>query len=291
MTTYAFNNKRYRVTNNTKFILSSILITAFALSIAAAIIFITMNHVSTMQEARAIEAEQQQLEVLKEKYSFTINGTYVEATSAEQALEQTKQLLLQQMEKTQEQININQEQELTIAALQEKYDTKINEIKQVTKKDVQLYNEFSYAIEFPGSDVTLQDVKMIVDISNKENVNPHVWLSLVELESKYKSYSRSNRSSASGWGQVLSATGRYLYEDELKLGQYNHSKMGTNKEINAKMSIHYLSELIKDKGSVEKALVSYNGGELGTKYVDIVNKNLKENTGMTLSTIKKRDPI
>jgi soluble lytic murein transglycosylase-like protein len=280
MTPYAFNTKRYRVTNNSKFVFSTLSLIILALTIVTIASIFIMNHIAIANEQKAQAAEQQEMQVLKEKYSFTIGNVSIEATSAEEALNKTKTLLQEQVEK-------NTEQETVIVALQEDYDQKIQQAKQVTKQDVNLYNEFAYAIDYPGSDITLSDIKMIVNISKEEKVNPHVWLSLVKLESNYKSNSRSNISTASGWGQVLKGTGQYLYENELQLGKYNHEKMGTNKEINARMSIHYLSNLIQERGSVEKALVSYNGGELGSRYIDIVNQNLKDNTGLTLSKISK----
>jgi soluble lytic murein transglycosylase-like protein len=254
------------------------------LALIVTAVFFTVRHNNAVREQQAIEAQQQALAIAKEKYTFTIGDKTIEATSADEALAKTKALLQDQVEK-------NKDQEDTIIAMQAKYDQKIDQSKAITAKDVNLYNEFSYAINYPGSDMTLNDIKMIVDISKQENVNPHVWLSLVELESKFQSYSRSNRSTAAGWGQVLKGTGKSLYEDELKLGNYNHATMGINKEINARMSIHYLGDLIKETGSVEKALISYNGGELGAKYASIVNQNLKENAGITLSSAKAKNPI
>jgi soluble lytic murein transglycosylase-like protein len=263
----------------------------FVLTIGYMLAFAGYKHYTQVKEDKAYQAQQVELSNLKEKYSFTINDIYVEATSAEEALQKTKALLVTQAEETTKQININKEQQETIVALQEKYDAKIEQAKATTKQDVKLYNEYAYAIEYPGSDMTLSDIKMIVNISKEEKVNPHLWLSLVELESKFKSNARSNRSTASGWGQVLKGTGESLYEDQLKLGNYNHASMGINKEINAKMSIHYLGELINTSGSIERALINYNGGELGEKYANIVKQNLKENTGLTLSKVTKPDPI
>lgn len=291
MTSYTFNHKRYRVTNNSKFIVSTTLLVMFVLTIGYMLAFAGYKHYTQVKEDKAYQAQQVELSNLKEKYSFTINDIYVEATSAEEALQKTKALLVTQAEETTKQININKEQQETIVALQEKYDAKIEQAKATTKQDVKLYNEYAYAIEYPGSDMTLSDIKMIVNISKEEKVNPHLWLSLVELESKFKSNARSNRSTASGWGQVLKGTGESLYEDQLKLGNYNHASMGINKEINAKMSIHYLGELINTSGSIERALINYNGGELGEKYANIVKQNLKENTGLTLSKVTKPDPI
>lgn len=281
MGTYTIRSRRYRVTNKTKFIFSTLFIIAI---ISTALFYASVtviDYVSAVNKQKA-------LEVLKEKYSFTVADINIEATSADEALGK----LISEIKIILDEKNgiINQQQE-AIEALEEKYAMDIIQVKEITKKDVQIYNEFSYAIEYPGSDMTLDDIKMIIQICEEEGVNPHLWLSLVELESEYKSTARSNKSTASGWGQVLRGTGQDLYENKLKLGKYNHAKMGIDKEINARMSIHYLATLIKETGSIEKALVRYNGGELGNQYINIVNTNLRKNTGLTLTNIGKRDPI
>jgi hypothetical protein len=284
MGTYTIGSRRYRVTNKTKFIFSTLFILAI---ISTALFYVSatvIDYVSAINKQKAYERQQQELKVLKEKYSFTVADINIEATSADEALGK----LISEIKIILDEKNgiINQQQE-TIEALEEKYAMDIIQVKEVTKKDVQIYNEFSYAIEYPGSDMTLDDIKMIIQICEEEGVNPHLWLSLVELESGYKSTARSNKSTASGWGQVLRDTGEFLYEKSLNLGKYNHSRMSIDKEINARMSIHYLAMLIKEKGSVEQALISYNGNELGQRYVSIVSSNLKKNSGLTLSSINK----
>jgi hypothetical protein len=60
--------------------------------------------------------------------------------------------------------------------------------------------------------------------------------------------------------------------------------MGTDKRINATISINYLSDLVKEYG-VQKALIRYNGGELGQKYANIVSTKLEKNSSLTLNKV------
>jgi len=288
MASYVINNRRYRVTSKSKFILSSLFITTIFVITIAAIITFAINYINETNARKELERQQQELAMLKEKYSFTVGDIQIEATSADEALSKLiskVEIVLQ--EKDQKIID----QQNIIIGLEEKYQTEIAQVKEVTRHEVKLYNEFAYAIDHPDSDITLEDIKMIVQICEEENVNPHLWLSLVKLESGFKSTARSSKSTAAGWGQVLKGTGRFLYEDSLKLGKYNHEKMGTNKEINARMSIHYLALLIEEKGSIERALIAYNGNELGEKYVSIVDANLKKYAGLSLSKLSKANSV
>lgn len=176
-----------------------------------------------------------------------------------------------------------------------KYNDVLSAGNKLNETTASIYNEYKYVLEYPSSDFTLNDITMVLGLCNKyygNNKNfPHLWFSLVQLESSYcSSIKMPKTSTARGWGQVLDRTGQWLYEDELKLGKYNHATMGSNKQINATMSIYYLSKLINQYG-VHKALISYNGGEIGERYVNIIAANLKKNSGLSLADIEKPNII
>jgi len=158
------------------------------------------------------------------------------------------------------------------------------------KTDDQLRKEYGYALNYPGSDMTVNDLRMIESLTSQYKVNPHFWLSLVQNESSYNSKAtppRSANSSARGWGQVLDFTGKWLYQDKLRLGKYNHD-MAFNKETNARMSIYYISQLIKERGGIAGGLNGYYGhsdpNEL-TRYRNVIAKNLKNNTGLSFNDV------
>lgn len=153
--------------------------------------------------------------------------------------------------------------------------------------DEGIRKEFGYALNYSGSDMTVDDIRMIKKLGAQYGVNPHLWLALVELESGFNSQAQSSKSSAKGWGQVLRSTGEWLYEDKLHLGNnYNHNTMALNKEINARMSMYYLASNIKShKGNIAKALIRYNGNELGQAYPDKVANYLKQNAGLSFADV------
>jgi len=152
--------------------------------------------------------------------------------------------------------------------------------------DEAIIREFGYALRAPQSDMTVDDIRMIKQLCVQYGLDPHLWLALVEVESGYNSKARSKKSTASGWGQVLKATGKWLFEEKLKLGVYDHDLMGTDKHINARMSIYYLASHIRTYGgNIRKALIRYNGSELGEEYANRVERNLFKNTGRMLSQV------
>lgn len=165
-------------------------------------------------------------------------------------------------------------------SLETKYQTTVKSKNSAQLEDLKLFNEFDYVFNGPESDFTLDDIKMVKSIATEEQVDVHVWLALVQLESNFDSTKKSRLSSAAGWGQVLDMTAQSVYENDLKYGVYDHS-MAINKSINAQISIRYLKRLI-DRYGVHRGLVYYNGGELGERYYHIIAKYYQQNTGKSL---------
>jgi len=158
--------------------------------------------------------------------------------------------------------------------------------------DAQIVQQFGYAMKGPASDVTQSDLKMMYQLSKQYGVDLHLWLAMVELESSFNSKEIADDPClAAGWGQVTKDTGKGLYEDGLKLGTYNHATMGTDKEINTRMSMYYLASLIQQKnGNINDALIAYNGNEKGQAYPNVVANNLKKNAGLTFADIIPGNP-
>lgn len=266
--------KKYGVVSPMKSILSSTLIITILLSFIIQLGVVVHNVYATSTDSvNIIESDTESLKTEENnepKYIYQNGDINISANDKDEYIKKLEESL----DKSNDTIN-----DITT-----KYDSKVNEYKTLTKMDIDLYNEYSYAIEYPKSDVTLDDIKMITRIAKEYDLNPHLWLSKVELESGYRSYAKSSSSSASGWGQVIKGTAKWVYENKLKLGTYNHSTMGTNKEINTRISMYYLSSLIKENG-VYNGLIRYNGGELGAKYANVIAGKLHNNTGMDFKQV------
>jgi hypothetical protein len=153
--------------------------------------------------------------------------------------------------------------------------------------DAGIRSEFGYAIGKGKSDITVDDIRMIKKLGAEYGVNPHLWLALAEVESGWNSKAENSKSSAKGWGQVIKGTGKWLYTDKLKLGSYyDHDTMALDKETNARMSMYYLASNIKShSGNIDRALIRYNGNELGQEYPNRVSKYLRENSGLTFADV------
>lgn len=288
------NNKaRYRVVDRNRFTLASAVIA----TLVVALIYLTTMGVQVVY-ATVLHPESDETPVVVEApqpvtYVFEAGrATRVIAVSQDAFVEELKTTLVTVSEKADD---LN-DKYYTSSYEKEYYETKYKEIqdkydalvKEKAKKEsnASIESEYSYVLNYPGSDFTIDDIKMVISLTKEAGgvLNPHLWFSLVELESSYNSKLKSKSSSASGWGQVIKGTGKWVYEDMLHMGTYNHSTMGTNKKINATISIYYLSNLIKEHG-VQKALLRYNGGELGQRYVSIVSSKLEKNSSLTLNKV------
>jgi len=274
---------RYRVVNRRKFIISSTLTILFLAAMMYTVALGVRAGVVWATEVMAVEPEIVLTEEIAENvevqpkpisYQYSMGDISIDTEDKDQFIEELETLLTESIQRND--------------ALENKYQLLNQNIKQVTKEDIRIYKEYDYVLDYNSSDFTVDDIKMVEKLCKEYGniVNPHLWFALVELESAYRSNTKNSKSSASGWGQVIKGTGRYIYENKLKLGTYNHAKMGISKEVNARISIYYLSDLINETKSVNRALIRYNGGELGARYASIVSSKLKKNSNLTLKQVQ-----
>lgn len=120
----------------------------------------------------------------------------------------------------------------------------------------------------------------VIDESNTY-MDPHLMLALYDLESGYNQ--NANTRSGAGYGQLIYSTGKWWYEDKLKLGKYKR-EYALNPQLNIEITSQYLMYLIKmNNGNLYKALRAYNGNAIGDRYIDLIDKRLKEYTGRGLA--------
>lgn len=285
---------KYTVTNHRRFLFTAML---FGFIVASLVYYGTLG----IQAVYASVLNENQVE--EQTFVFESNGVKIIAASQEEFIDKLEGSLKNSIHQTtvmtavyEQAVQDKTEAEAKYEQIEKRYNQILAEKAAVEKaqaakkkqedEKAAIREEYGYALNYPGSDVTIADVKMVQKLCKEYGnvVDPHLWFSLVELESGYNSKAKSKSSSAAGWGQVIRGTAEWIYEDALKLGNYNHSTMGTNKEINARISIYYLSSLIKEYG-VKKALIRYNGGELGVRYANIVSTKLEKNSDLTLKQV------
>ena len=180
--------------------------------------------------------------------------------------------------------------------INDKYRNAVVSRGQFDRHMYELYKNYEYALTAAKSDITIDYLRMLKEISASVSTDPnlmHLWLALIELESQFDSNAKAKTSTAKCWGQVLDTTAKDVWEKQAYLnngiGTYDSKTMGYNKTIHSKISMKYLASLISQYG-VEKGLINYNGGEIGQRYVRIVANNLRKNAGLALTDIHHSNP-
>jgi len=117
-----------------------------------------------------------------------------------------------------------------------------------------------------GSGITPELVAFVDSKCKDWNVNPHWMWAIWWSESNWKIDVDNDKSSARGLGQLLSGTGKYLYENTLGHGSgtYNH-RMAYDPFINAELTIAHIGNDLA-KGSMTAAVQHYSGGGGSTYY-------------------------
>lgn len=138
--------------------------------------------------------------------------------------------------------------------------------------------------------ITYSHLVKLDELCKEKDINPHMVLGLYNLESGFNYRAKNTKSTATGLGQFLAGTGKSIYDKFLNYDLvYDHATMASDPVINIELTVNYLSYLIDyHNGDVEKALVSYNGGELGLEYVNRINSYMIKNTSRGLTNSRYR---
>jgi soluble lytic murein transglycosylase-like protein len=113
--------------------------------------------------------------------------------------------------------------------------------------------------------VVVKDVDYwIKHYSEKHNVDWKLVKAIMIFESGLNPKAKNPNSSAFGLGQTIKATNKWIHE-ELGYKKFNHYKTPIPRQV--EVTCKYLSILKKQyKGNTKKALMAYNGFELGDLY-------------------------
>ena len=261
--------KKYILISPVKLAVSSIIM----ISILTILVYLVYNMIFGIQScysySQTIQEKQTEITEVSEpivyKYSFNIGGETLYTNDDDVYIKLLENKLLEYK---------------TDSRVTDMQNTDERYLKKILKDDYEIYNTYKYALQFGSSDINISDLKIIQKYCKEYNINMHLWLSLVELESGYRS--KISNEGSIGYGQITYSTGKWIYEEKLKLGTYNHNML-YNKELNSRLSIYYLSMLISENKTIESSLIRYNGNELGSRYPNVIAKYLKKNSGLTFS--------
>lgn len=151
-----------------------------------------------------------------------------------------------------------------------------------------LSDKYSYALyDTSGNrnDIT-EDLLQVLETScNQWGVNPNLMLGIIMTESEGHSYAKNGKSTATGLCQILKGTGKYIYEDLLGNGKgtYTH-QLALDPSTNIQMGVAYMGTLIKQRGSVYKAIQSYRGKTNVSGYVGKINSYMAK-AGLSVDSL------
>ena len=139
--------------------------------------------------------------------------------------------------------------------------------KEVEKHEARLLNKYArYDIIIAkaksyGRDVSYMTYDFLDDVFDKSreyNVNPYVVLGIVAGESNFYAAAKNKRSSATGLGQIVKGTGKYIHTNVLGYDTpYNHENL-KDPLVNIEYMLGYFKYL-KRHGSYDRAMGEYCG--------------------------------
>ena len=157
----------------------------------------------------------------------------------------------------------------------ENEDADISDIEE--SDDMNLLDKYSYALYDDSgvrNDIDEDILKLAENLCAQQGIDPNLFLAIVMTESQGHADAKNKHSTAIGFGQLLSSTGRWCYEDLLGYGKgtYSHS-LAYNPVLNTEMTISLLGELKREhNGNMYKAIQHYRGKKNISGYLGKMNK-------------------
>ena len=90
------------------------------------------------------------------------------------------------------------------------------------RERAELYEEYEYALMYNGerTDITYDQLKTGITICEESGVDPHLLFAFIMAESRGVETAKNANSTATGYGQLLNGTAKFVYEDLLKFSSY-----------------------------------------------------------------------
>ena len=143
------------------------------------------------------------------------------------------------------------------------------------------------------ADFGVEQLHKLNEYCEEFDVPMELMLAIISWESSFESTALSDESTAAGYCQIIRKTAKAMYEDELKLGEYDgltHEYTMTNDwELNLRLGcalMRYHND--NNYGSWEFAIHDYHGGtaEQNTEYFNYINTRLYKLFGISVCDIK-----
>lgn len=166
-----------------------------------------------------------------------------------------------------------------VESLTESNNEYLKQLKIFYERD-ELYDKYEYAItrldDGTRTDITYSQLASLEDEAKRRGIDTDLVLSIVMVESDGVETAKSTKSTATGYGQFIYDTGKFVYEDLLHRGSYN-SSIPLDGETNLTMMTAYLEHLadIWDE-DIYMIMKNYRGegGEILDDYMERVDRYL-----------------
>jgi hypothetical protein len=170
-------------------------------------------------------------------------------------------------------------------------DDQIEEIESINKSYVdelnmlrtraELFDKYEYAIAYGSSgrtELTYEEIKYGEDLMLAKGLNPHLMFGTIMVESAGKPDAVNNESGATGYGQFLDSTAKWVWTKLLGHSTYN-SNIRKDGMKNIQMMAEYYDFLYAEHGSTFKVVKQYSGNSTNVgaaKYLAKVNSFTKQ---------------
>ena len=164
-------------------------------------------------------------------------------------------------------------------------------IEEYEKRE-ELHDKYDYAIERKDgsrTDFSYSELKTLEELTEEKGLSKEtndLILSIAMTESNGKEDAVNAESTATGYGQFLSSTGKFVYTKLMGNDTYSH-ELAKNGEINISMMVEYVAYLDdKYNGNVNNVMIEYRG-VYDPAYLNKIDKFLEEkNTSLDTITIR-----
>lgn len=152
---------------------------------------------------------------------------------------------------------------------QEYFDT----IQQYERRE-ELFDKYEYAIvRTNGSrtDITYDQLADVEELTADKGIDTDFVLSIFMVESQGTENAYNPASGASGYGQTLASTGKFVYEKLLKEGKYSH-QYALDGDTNIRITVEYIDWLEEQNENIFNVIKSYSGSSSDTFVISYIQR-------------------
>lgn len=175
-------------------------------------------------------------------------------------------------------------------------DDQITEVANINKEYVdelttlrnrsELYDKYEYAIMYDGerTELTYAEIELGEQLMHEKGIDPNLMFGTIMVESRANPDAVNSKSGATGYGQFLNSTARWVWTDLMGNKNY-YSDIRKNGEANIQMMAEYYDYLYSVNNSTLKVVKCYSGNETdegASEYLAKVN-NFTKKVGVTLN--------